>query len=191
MIRIFVFLTLSLVPGIIYSQNRDIDLLRSIYTPESLPSDKLFKFISDSHFFIVAGVPVSMGTAGFIRHDDKMKNKSVEIIAGCVINFGLTSALKYSIKRERPYITYPDIVKKTGALSPSFPSGHTSASFELATSLSLAFPKWYIIVPSFIWAGTVGYSRIHLGVHYPSDVVAGAILGSATAWITYEVSKKL
>jgi membrane-associated phospholipid phosphatase len=52
------------------------------------------------------------------------------------------------------------------------------AAFALATSLSLSYPKCYIIVPSFAWASSVGYSRMDLGVHYPSDVLAGAIVGA-------------
>jgi membrane-associated phospholipid phosphatase len=53
------------------------------------------------------------------------------------------------------------------------------------------YPKWYIIVPSICWAGAVGYSRMHLGVHYPSDVVAGALVGAGSAWLTHYVNKKL
>jgi undecaprenyl-diphosphatase len=99
--------------------------------------------------------------------------------------------MKYSINRTRPFITYPDIMKKSGAASPSFPSGHTSGAFATATSVSLAYPKWYVIVPMFSWAGAVGYSRMDLGVHYPSDVLAGALVGAGSAWLTYYVNKKL
>lgn len=63
--------------------------------------------------------------------------------------------------------------------------------FALATSLSLSYPKWYIIVPSYAWAGSVGYSRMDLGVHYPSDVLAGAVIGAGSAWLTYYINKKL
>lgn len=187
----YIFLIISLLPGIMFSQNPDIRILRAINSPESLPSDRFFKFISDSHGFIVSCVPVTIGAAGFINHDDQTKRKAIGMMAGIAVNLGITTALKYSINRERPYITYPDIVKKSGAGSPSFPSGHTSAAFELATSVSLSYPKWYIIVPFYTWAGTVGYSRMHLGVHYPSDVLAGAITGSGSALLTHVINKKL
>ena len=69
------------------------------------------------------------------------------------------------------------------------PSGHTSTAFATATSLSLAYPKWYVVAPSFIWAGTIGYSRMHLGVHYPSDVVVGALVGSGSAFLCYKANQ--
>jgi membrane-associated phospholipid phosphatase len=47
------------------------------------------------------------------------------------------------------------------------------------------------VVPAYTWASAVGYSRMHLGVHYPSDVLAGALLGAGSAWVTYKLNKWL
>jgi membrane-associated phospholipid phosphatase len=126
-----------------------------------------------------------------IRDDNKMVRNAFIMAAGSILNAGVTSALKYSINRDRPFETYPDILKKAKAGSPSFPSGHTSSAFATATSLSLAYPEWYVIVPSFAYAGAVAYSRMHLGVHYPSDVAAGAVIGAGCAYLTYKVNKAL
>lgn len=68
------------------------------------------------------------------------------------------------------------------------PSGHTSLAFATATSLTLKYPKWYVAAPSYFWACSVGYSRMNLGVHYPSDIVAGALLGAGSAYLTYLVN---
>ena len=76
-----------------------------------------------------------------------------------------------------------------GSSSYSFPSGHTSSAFCTATSLSLLFPKWYVAVPSYLYAATVGYARMYQGVHYPSDVLVGALVGAGSAWISYKVEK--
>lgn len=104
----------------------------------------------------------------------------------------ITLGLKYSIQRKRPFVTYQDLVtKKTAAGSFSFPSGHTSSAFATATSLSLLYPKWHVIAPSFLWASAVGYSRMELGVHYPSDVLAGALIGFASSFLMYKVNKNL
>jgi membrane-associated phospholipid phosphatase len=83
------------------------------------------------------------------------------------------------------WIIYSDIQNVTSGLDPSFPSGHTSMAFSLATSVSLAYPKWYVIFPSYLWAGAVGYSRMDLGVHYPSDVLFGAALGAGSAYLCH------
>ena len=83
-----------------------------------------------------------------------VRNACVTIAASAICG-GITVALKYSVNRERPFVTYPDIKKKSYGGTPSFPSGHTSSAFATATSVSLLYPKWYIIAPSFAWAGTV------------------------------------
>jgi membrane-associated phospholipid phosphatase len=79
----------------------------------------------------------------------------------------------------------------TPVTTASFPSGHTTHAFVLATSVSLVYPEWYIIAPSYIWAGAVGYSRMHLGVHYPSDVWAGALIGSGSAYLCHQINQKI
>ena len=97
--------------------------------------------------------------------------------------------LKSTIKRDRPFKTYPDIIKHTHGCSYSMPSGHTSICFATATSVSLIYPKWYVIAPMYTWASLVGYSRMYLGVHYPSDVLAGALVGSGSAIGTHYLFK--
>jgi membrane-associated phospholipid phosphatase len=182
---------LLLFPLNLEAQNWDIELLRLINSPESLPSDDFFRFVSNSEIYVALGIPAGLAAAGLIKDDDKLLRNACMILGSAAISSGVTIILKYSINRDRPFVTYPDITKKSDAGSPSFPSGHTSSAFSTATSLSLAYPKWYIIVPSFTWAGTVGYSRMHLGVHYPSDVLAGAIIGAGSAWLSYRINKKL
>ena len=187
----FFVLCMFFLPVSSYSQNIDIRLLRSFNSQETLPSDNFFRFMSNSDAYFVVGVPAGMATIGLIKKDDKLFRNACVTVAATVISAGITTAMKYSIDRERPFVTYSDITKKSSGGSPSFPSGHTSSAFTTATSLSLAYPEWYVIVPAYSWAATVGYSRMHLGVHYPSDVLAGALIGSGCAWLTHAVNKKL
>src|SRR5512133_888898 len=181
--KLFIVLVLSILYVTLFSQNIDIRLLRSFNSPEKLPSDRFFQIASNTEAYIVAGIPVTTGVIGLMKHDEELFRNSCVAAAALAINSGITLALKYSINRDRPFVTYPDISKKSGAGSPSFPSGHTSSSFAMATSLSLSFPKWYVIVPAYSWAGTVAFSRMDLGVHYPSDVLAGALIGTGSAWL--------
>jgi len=171
------------------AQNADIRLLRKVYSQETLPADPIFKFITDSHVFIIGGVPLVMGATALLTHNDALLNQTLELGAASALNLGMTYLLKYSIDRDRPYQTYPDIISKSEDGSPSFPSGHTSTSFATATSLSLLYPKWYVIAPSMLWASSVGYSRVYLGAHYPSDVAAAAVLGAGSAWLAHHANK--
>jgi membrane-associated phospholipid phosphatase len=182
---------LVFVTGSVCAQNIDIHILRYLNTPARLPSDKFFQFVSNSAAVLEIGVPAGIVTTGLINHDDQTVRKACVAIAAAAICSGITLAVKYSVNRDRPFITYPDIAKKSAAGSPSFPSGHTSGAFVLATSLTLSYPKWYIIVPAYTWACTVAYSRMDLGVHYPSDVLAGALIGTGSAWLTHYINKKL
>lgn len=182
------FISLNLT---VSAQNIDIDILKSINLNRNKKLDNTFIFVSNSIVPVSVGVPLGVIGVGFLKQDSTIKNKGVYIGASLVIAAGITTGLKYSVKRERPFVTYPVIDKVMNAGSPSFPSGHTSDAFATATSLSLAFPKWYIIAPSFVWACSVGYSRMDLGVHYPSDVLAGAAIGAGTSFLCYKANKWL
>jgi membrane-associated phospholipid phosphatase len=105
------------------------------------------------------------------------------------LSTAVTLTTKDIVKRDRPFVTYPFIIKRDAGGGYSFPSGHTSAAFTTATSLSLYFPKWYVILPSYLWAASVGYGRLYLGVHYPTDVLAGAVVGAGSAWLSWKVQK--
>jgi membrane-associated phospholipid phosphatase len=160
-------------------------------TTEDLAVDDFCRFMSGSEVFIVAGIPAGVAVAGLIKNDDDMFRDACVIAAASAVTFGISTALKYTISRERPYEKYPDISQKMDVISPSFPSGHTSAAFSTATSISMTYPRWYFIAPSYAWAAAVGYSRMELGVHYPSDVLAGAAIGAGTAFLSYKINEKL
>jgi undecaprenyl-diphosphatase len=92
--------------------------------------------------------------------------------------------LKLCVGRTRPYLVIPGARLSAHPLRDrSFPSGHTTAAFTLATSLSLAYPPLaYICFPL---ALLVGLSRIYLGLHYPSDVLIGAVLGTLAVLLAH------
>jgi membrane-associated phospholipid phosphatase len=178
-------------PTILFSQNLDIRILKEINLNRNTSLDATFRGFTNSATPIAYCVPVLLLGYGFMKKDSITKQKAFYIGSTIVLSEVISTVLKYSIDRQRPFTTYPFIEKMAGGGSPSFPSGHTSDAFALATSVSIAYPKWYVIVPSYMWAGAVSYSRMDLGVHYPSDVLAGAIIGAGSAYLCYKAMKWL
>lgn len=173
-----------------FAQSWDIDLLEHLNLERNKSLDPTFKFITNSVSPMSIGVPIAALGLGIIQKDSSIKSKGIILVEAFCVNAFTTTALKLAFNRDRPFVTYPYLDKQAGAGSYSFPSGHTSSAFAFATSMSLAFPKWYVIAPSYMYACAAGYSRMHLGVHYPSDVLAGAIVGAGSALLSNYLQQK-
>lgn len=182
---------LLLTFGQTFAQNIDIEMLRNINVNRNQNLDAGFTFLSDATIPLMVGAPTLITGIGLLRKDSITIRKGLYVGFSLASNIALTFAIKYAINRPRPYITYPLLDNQKTETDPSFPSGHTSTSFALATSLSLAYPKWYVIAPSYTYASLTAYSRLHLGVHYPSDVLVGAVIGSGCAWLSHYLNKKI
>jgi membrane-associated phospholipid phosphatase len=115
---------------------------------------------------------------------------------GAIASFSL---LKRVFHRPRPYEVHPDVVVRARALddrllrrdSFAFPSGHAAMAFSIATSWTIAHPRWYVAAPGFVWAAGVAVSRVWLGVHYPTDVLAGAALGAGVAGLVHALGSHI
>lgn len=179
-----------------FGQNPDIDLLRQANLNRNPALDGTFRAVTNSVGPAAFGGPVLLLGLSFLRHDStgrRNRYAGAALYTGVSVvgSAGLTTLLKYAIQRPRPVLTYPDIQPLVEESSASFPSGHTTNAFAFATALSLSYPRWYVVMPAYAWAGAVGYSRLHLGVHYPSDILAGAVVGAGTAWLTHKLNRRL
>ncbi|WP_222430960.1 phosphatase PAP2 family protein [Mucilaginibacter pallidiroseus] len=140
-------------------------------------------FLSRSYKYGDIGVPAALLAGGIIRNDAQMRENALYVASSTAVSYGVMLLLKHIVKRPRPFVQNVRIIPVYRAGSTSFPSGHASTTFATATALSKAYPKWYVIAPSMLWAGSVAYSRMYLGVHYPSDVTAGTALGVGSAFL--------
>jgi membrane-associated phospholipid phosphatase len=185
---LFAILFVTLLPA----QNADIRLLRSINHP-ALPNwDKTMRFTSNSVAPMMVALPVGMLVYNLAAKKDKPFLGPLVVAGTLGLNTVFTIGLKKAVNRPRPFVTYNDIEQRDQHVGPySFPSGHTSSAFAMATAFSFAYPKWYVIAPSFAYAGLVAYSRMRLGVHYPSDVLAGAMIGTICGLVGWQANRYL
>ena len=191
--RRFFFLSFLLLGALaVQAQNWDIDALHRVNSWDGRFVRNYNKVVSRSEPYVAVGVPLAMAVAGWAKHDDDLLGDALYVGTSVAPTFVVTYAMKHLVDRERPYERFPGRVNPySHESSPSFPSSHTATAFALATSLSIEYPKWYVIAPSALWACSVGVSRMNEGVHYPSDVVAGAVIGVGCAVLNVYVNKWL
>lgn len=174
-----------------YSQNLDVNTLQEINENTSGFKNQLAGITSSSITPVTIGVPVTLFVAGLIKKSSQLKRDAFYISASYIFSGICAQVLKNAFKERRPFDKYSyEIVKRnTSAGGGSFPSGHTSSAFNIATSLSLRYRKAYVIIPAYVYASTMAWARMYQGVHYPSDVLAGAAVGAASAWVTYKLQR--
>lgn len=94
--------------------------------------------------------------------------------------------LKHLFHRVRPWVDFPAIAPLVSEGDPnSFPSGHTSAAFAFALAVCRADARRWVRIGVIVLAALMGLSRLYVGVHYPSDVLAGFVVGALaglTGW---------
>ncbi|MBS1745024.1 MAG: phosphatase PAP2 family protein [Bacteroidetes bacterium] len=169
--------------------NFDKTILEDIADHRSANTTDFYLAISNANNYVCLRLPIGIMATGLLTHSTEIKQRALYIGEGIMVSSLLTKSLKNIVQRPRPFESDTTLIPAEMVTGYSFPSGHTSEAFSTATALTIAYPKWYVIVPAYLWAAGVGYSRLYLGVHYPTDVIAGALLGAGSAWITYKVNK--
>lgn len=116
------------------------------------------------------------------------KTRKIGIMALAALAFSVlidNVILKNLVARTRPYEVVPGLTSLIGVQDDfSFPSGHTGSSFAAAAVMYRGLPK-KVGVPVLVFAFMMGFSRLYVGVHYPSDVIGGALIGTAIALFAY------
>jgi undecaprenyl-diphosphatase len=117
----------------------------------------------------------------FIRNRD-VRTLGILLLGALWLADAVGPALKFMFARPRPFVIYPDIKALVHASGYSLPSGHAVNAFTAASLLCVFLKRHYVL---YFFAFLVAFSRVYLGVHFPSDVLAGALVGIAIGWSTY------
>ncbi len=144
-------------------------------------------------------IPLYICIVGFCFYTYKKTGVYIIILAAMAVGASdLTgNVIKHSVKRLRP-CNSPQMASIITLRVPrssgySFTSSHASNHFALAVFLSAVFyrhNKW-LWVPALLWAGLISFAQVYVGVHYPADVLAGALLGAVIALLFAFLFKKL
>ena len=155
---------------------RDREASRQSHTADQIAN--FFEPLGEAGAFGVLG---AFYVAGYAGHDARARSVGEDGLISSLIAAGIiTPALKYAVGRVRPRDT-----DKTFELHPfsgnaSFPSGHTTEAFAVASVIATHYDAPWVKVVSYGSAALVGYARIHHQEHFFSDVTAGAVIGTAT-----------
>jgi membrane-associated phospholipid phosphatase len=172
------------------AQGIDLHILEAI-NPR-YPTSQYWKYTSTSAYVFSGVATVAPFIYGIASGNANARYDSYQILISTGVDVIFMEGLKKSINRERPGDKHPDLIFPSSPVhGDSFPSGHTSLAFSTAAELTITYKKWYIAVPAYVWAGSVGYSRMYLGKHYPSDVLGGAATGIGTAYLSVWLNHKL
>lgn len=136
---------------------------------------QLQRFGAEYSFLTLAGLEAY----GWLADDENARATAMDGVTASIIAGGIiTPVLKYGVGRVRPREAKGTFTFRPFGRGESFPSGHTTQAFAVATVISAHYPQWRVRILAYGIAGVVGYSRIEQNAHYASDVVAGAIIGT-------------
>jgi len=172
------------------AQSTDLRILEAI-NPR-YPTSQYWQYTSTSAYVFSGVATVAPFVYGLVSGNRDAQYRSYQVMIAMGLDIIAQEGLKVTFNRERPGDKYPNLVFPSSPThGKSFPSGHTSIAFNTAAELTIQYKKWYIAVPAYVWAGSVGYSRLYLGKHYPSDVIGGAATGVGTAYLSTWLNHKL
>lgn len=136
----------------------------------------------DSWFWLAVLIPVAwLGT-------DFWSRRAILYVVAILVTALLVFAIKFTVRRRRPEGEWGQVYRKTDPHS--FPSGHAARAALLAALAIGLGPPWLGLLLA-IWAPLVMLARVAMGVHYLSDVLAGALLGGLVGWIVVRLAPLL
>ena len=122
----------------------------------------------------------------------KTRRVGMAVLVGLLIGFLITNlTLKPMISRPRPWLDVEGLVNLVGESAyRSFPSGHSTSAFAFAFAVWYGTKKKWFKWLAMIVAILMGLSRLYVGVHYPTDIVGGILVGWFSGWLAWQICRK-
>lgn len=172
----------------------DARLFRAIYNQDAPAFRATMRGVNRASVPLFVAIVPAVGAVDLISDGRAGPTARLLLSEGAAI--GATFLIKNIVERPRPYVALHDVERRGRVhvgreVDPySFPSGHAATAFALATSASLSAPEWYVIAPTMAWATTTAVARVWHGMHYPSDIVVGAVLGAGVATLVHVIVER-
>ena len=130
-------------------------------------------------YVLIAALPAVYGAAGVLP--------AIQMVFAGAAGLVIYKYLKERLVRERPFVSHGSIRCSAPPMDRySFPSGHTLHAVSFCIIVTSHFPMLaWLVVP---FATLVALSRVILGLHYPSDVIAGAVIGALLSWMSFQLA---
>lgn len=185
----FILIIFLFFPAAIHAQDIDVNILKAINTQN--PSQYWVQ-TTNSAYWMPAVIGAGLVGYAFKKRDEISKQNAYQTVFSIGIGLGLSELIKLIVNRERPGDQYPGIIFPYNIVhGHSFPSGHTTSAFLLAATILFQYKNAYYSVPAYLWAVSVGFSRMKLGEHFPTDVLGGMIAGTGGALLSKLLVSKL
>jgi membrane-associated phospholipid phosphatase len=175
--------------------NIDVKIFRAFNNIESPFLNSVVSVTNHSVIPVSALVPAGLYISARANENRYDENSSVLLALSEIVNAGTTQGLKMLVGRDRPFRSLNNVhLSETTSVSGSysFPSGHSSGTFVIATLLTLRYPdEPFLIAGSYLYATITSLGRIYWGVHYPSDVLCGMLIGAGSAALVYSLRSEI
>ena len=168
-------------------------------TPASDPSYHTFlndyngayNMFANSIFPVSFGLPLFYLSKGLLKKDKDLQLKGLNYAGGLIINELFTDFVKSSVYKNRTIATGFFSNPLGPYIIPSIPSRHSTTAFNTAATFAIYNPKWYYVIPSYMWASGVTISRSQLGENYSTNFAGSVIIGVGSAYLNHFLYKAL
>jgi len=166
----------------------DVRLFRLVNSQQNPDKTGFFEILDHLAYPAFIGAPAGFLAIGAMNDNSQNFQTGIMLLISEGLTLAGTGIAKIAVDRPRPFEALEGVKVKHewSAGGHSFPSGHSSLAFSIATIISLQYGKAALSLPMFVWATLTAYGRVYLGVHYPTDVLAGAVLGAGVSLLVWQ-----